>query len=294
MNIVNVIGGIGNQLFQYAFYFGLKKRTEGNAKLAILDFSDYALHQGYELEKAFSLNEDYCSQAEKEQIYQYKKNFINRWLRDFRCIDKLGFTEKKVERLTYIDIPKKYESKNLFYKGYWQSYKYFSDVESTLRDKLQFVPFTDEKNIRFIEQISGQETVSLHVRRGDYNSHANLGGICDLVYYQNAIKVALEKLTNPLFIIFSDDIDWCKKSLALENARYVDWNTGDSSFRDMHLMSVCNHNIIANSTFSWWGAWLNSNPNKMVIAPDMWMRNKSSTKDLIPSTWVSIPTQVHL
>ena len=289
MKIVNVIGGIGNQLFQYALYFSLKNRFSDAVKLDVLDFSGYELHQGYELERVFSLNEDYCSEIEKDQIY--KKPFLYRWRRNLRFNHRLGFIEKKSERLHAIDIPQKHESLDVYYKGYWQSFNYFDGVEQLLREKLIFPSFTEEKNLALLKKISNKESISIHVRRGDYQSHPTLGELCDIEYYSTAINLIKEEIAMPIFIIFSDDISWCQQNLDVEGAIYVDWNIDGQSYRDMQLMSLCAHNIIANSTFSWWGAWLNANPNKMVIAPDKWMRDVETIDGLIPESWRIVSTE---
>jgi len=144
---------------------------------------------------------------------------------------------------------------------------------------------TEEKNIRLLESMKNRNTVSIHVRRGDYIEHPTLGGVCNLKYYLNSIKYIKANVQDPFFIIFSNDIAWCKDSLDLDNSVYVDWNTGTSSFKDMQLMSLCKNNIIANSSFSWWGAWLNDNNNKIIVCPNKWLNDKNIGIDVMPPQW---------
>lgn len=289
MKIINVIGGIGNQLFQYAFYESVKNAfpTE-NVKLDTLGFVGYELHQGYELANVFSLTEPYCTEEEKNDIYNPSKSFFSNLARSLRISTKFGFVEKKSERLHEVKIPLKHQSEDVYYKGYWQSHQYFNGIEQTLRDKLVFPAIDEEKNLTLLGKMAGKETVSIHIRRGDYNNHPNLGGICDLEYYRNAIERIKDNVTQPLFIIFSDSIEWCQENINIPDAIYVDWNTGHLSYRDMQLMSLCQHNIIPNSTFSWWGAWLNQNPNKIVIAPNKWMNEIDYIDGIFPDTWEKV------
>ena len=115
--------------------------------------------------------------------------------------------------------------------------------------------------------------------------------ICSEKYFDSAIKYINERIPKPIFFVFSDDIEWCRTKLNIANAIYVDWNKDDNSFRDMQLMSMCKHNIICNSTFSWWGAYLNNNPDKIVIAPNKWMKinDKLFEGDIVPPTWIKLP-----
>ena len=137
--------------------------------------------------------------------------------------------------------------------------------------------------------IENCNAASLHVRRDDYLSTTyayGFGGICTTAYYQNAIAYMKEKTIDPAFFVFSDDINWCRENLDVEGATFVDCNHGDESWQDMFLMSKCKHNIIANSSFSWWGAWLNNNTNKIVVAPDRWWNGLKD--DVVPETWIRI------
>ena len=144
----------------------------------------------------------------------------------------------------------------------------------------------------FYKKIRQHKSVSIHVRRGDYVNHPLFGGICDKAYYQRAITYIQEKTDCDYYIIFSNDIKWCEENLSAllmgKNVVFVNWNKGKDSYQDMYLMSRCNYNIIANSSFSWWGAWLNNNPEKIVVAPKIWMKVLDNDFDIIPTSWIRI------
>ena len=141
---------------------------------------------------------------------------------------------------------------------------------------------------KILDLIHETNSVSLHVRRGDYVKLQHIHGLCDLDYYAHAIRFITEHLTNPHFFIFSDDIQWVTNNLKIGFSHtFVDINHGHDSAWDMWLMANCKHNIIANSSFSWWGAWLNQNPNKIVVAPAQWFADGQQT-DIISDDWTKI------
>lgn len=292
MKIIRVCGGFGNQLFQYAFYLSVKDKFNEKTKLDIHDMESYDLHNGYELERIFNLGENYCSKEEKF-VVQSTKNIFTKLLKEVKkytpFIQRSYIKEKKNLHFSYQADDLGSKSTSTYYRGSWQNPEYFTSVAKELREKLIFPEFTEPKSLALCQEMAEHETVAIHIRRGDYLKHKALGGICDLPYYQNAIK-AIEKLTDkPLYIIFSDDITWCRENIDVDNVRFVDWNSGEQSFQDMHLMSLCKHNVIANSSFSWWGAWLNSNPNKVVIAPDKWI-HYTDAMGIVPNQWLKIST----
>ena len=131
--------------------------------------------------------------------------------------------------------------------------------------------------------------MSVHIRRGDYLQDENLGGVCNNSYYLESVKILQTKLKNPFFYFFSDDPDWVKKTFNLDRMKVIDWNTGINSYLDMFLMTKCKHNVIANSSFSWWGAYLNNYKNKIVIAPKVWFNdNLHKDNDIVPKKWLKI------
>lgn len=169
--------------------------------------------------------------------------------------------------------------------GFFQSYKYFEHCQEKIRELFEFNDEIKNKINKKYETIKGLNTCSIHIRRGDYIGNA-WHEVCHLRYYKDAIK-EINKTTNvDLFLVFSDDIPWCKENLNGEKLLFVEDN---ADIEDLYLMTQCSHNIICNSSFSWWGAWLNSNKNKIIIAPDKWFNDQSRTvKDLIPENWIKI------
>jgi hypothetical protein len=174
--------------------------------------------------------------------------------------------------------------------GYWQSERYFKNVSDVIRKDFTFCQPLNEQNAAIAEQIGSVNAVSLHVRRGDYiNNPKALAthGLCPHSYYEAAIRYIEERVVTPYFFVFSDDMQWVRENIKIDHpCYYVDHNHGKESYNDMRLMSMCTHNIVANSSFSWWGAWLNSHTDKIVIVPQKWFVNNNNVKDLFPSGWV--------
>jgi hypothetical protein len=216
-------------------------------------------------------------------------NLAQRFNRKIRLA--LGLPWKHVtEKLFFRFNPELFKLHGSFYlDGYWQNELYFKDIEKTIRSDFQFVRPIDERNKNIAELIKNSNSVSIHIRRGDYINNQLYSGICTEDYYQKAIRFINAKLKNKTFFVFSDDIQWCKSHFNSDNFHFVQGNEGTNSYKDMQLMSYCKHNIIANSSFSWWGAWLNNNLGKIVIAPERWLNVGYSTKDLIPEEWIKIP-----
>ena len=193
------------------------------------------------------------------------------------------------------DIPFDYENvtrkEDGFYDGYWQNENNFLPIRDKILEVFSFPQFNDKRNIELAELITNKRAVSCHVRRGDYLKDP-LYGVCTSEYYVKAIDEINRKVSPDLYCVFSDDIKWCKENLGEiigkdKEIVFVDWNKGENSFRDMQLMSLCNHNIIANSSFSWWGAWLNNHDDKVVVAPNIWM-NKPMVNDPLCDSWIKI------
>lgn len=269
MKIVKFLGGLGNQMFQYSFYVALNKKFN-NVYADLTEFEQYTLHNGFELEKIFNIKLKTASDIQVKLYNPKNRQWIWRKIRRILNL-KNAYADEKQE--FQFDSSIFTDSKNRYLNGYWQHHDYVDMVQKELRQTLVFEEVQDEKNKDIIQKLKeSSNSVSVHVRLGDYVGHPTLGGVCDKKYYEQAIAYAIEKIDNPKFIFFSNDIPWCKNNFPIDDAIFVDWNKGDDSFRDMQLMSLCNHNIIANSSFSWWGAWLNVHPDKMVIAPKTWIK----------------------
>lgn len=195
-----------------------------------------------------------------------------------------------------------YESGQTFYEkffklsgdtrlvGFWQSEKYFLNYRQLIETDFSLKNEVPENRRDLLAKIKSVNSVSLHVRRGDYVTLASAGnfhGTCGIDYYQRAMEVISKRAKDLHVFVFSDDIDWCRDNLKLEQP--IEFVEPGQSCVDMFLMSSCRHNIIANSSFSWWAAWLNKNPHKTVIAPGKWFKDESAnSKDLIPASWTKI------
>lgn len=176
-----------------------------------------------------------------------------------------------------------------YIEGYWQCELYFSDIREKILETYRFPDF-DKSQRRWIESIQSTCSVSVHIRRGDYLKYPYLQNICTLDYYKKAMQYFRDKFqNNVMFYIFTNDFPWAEQYFTEKDCCFVKGNIGKDSFRDMQLMSLCRHHIIANSSFSWWGAWLNQNPDKMVIAPKKWVNNTPENEiDIIPDNWLKI------
>ncbi|MDP2705012.1 MAG: alpha-1,2-fucosyltransferase [Patescibacteria group bacterium] len=289
MIIVNLIGGLGNQLFQYAVGKRVALVNQTELKLDISGFETYKLH-AYSLQH-FNIVEQIATSKEVAWFKKYQKKKGRIWFlynrliaNDAIYIQERGFPlNQKVMDLkspAYLD-------------GYWQTEKYFKQIEDIIRKEFTVKDELTGRNKEVAEEIKKTSSVSLHVRRADYVTNARTNehhGTCDSAYYNKAVSIIAEKVETPHFFVFSDDMDWAKKNIILNYPiTYVDHNSAATNYEDLRLMSLCKHNIIANSSFSWWGAWLNNNPQKTIIAPQRWfLTDKMDTRDLIPNTWIKI------
>ena len=292
MILSHIIGGLGNQMFQYAAARALSLANDVPLRLDVRDFAGYRLHQGFELSRVFVCNPEIATDEDVRDLLGWRASWFAR-----KILTRPGFAVLRGSRLVvepqfnyWPDI--RLVSHNTYLVGYWQSEKYFSDASECIREDFVFRQSFSGQNVEIARKIDKTTAVSLHVRRGDYISHAKTNavlGLCSLSYYREAIMHIAERVENPEFFIFSDDIAWVKECLEIDfPCNYVDHNQGSESYNDMHLMSLCRHHIIANSSFSWWGAWLGSNIDKIIIAPRNWFATGKDVKDLYPDGCVII------
>lgn len=291
MKIVNIMGGLGNQMFQYALALSLRNRfPDEEILIDSSGFKGYPLHNGYELKRIFNVDIPEASVLQQMKLFYPLRNY-----RMWQIANRFFPRRKSV---IYESKDMRYESKviehpaSAYYLGYWQTERYFNNIRPKILNAFCFPSISrDGDNSRTIELLRSTNATSVHVRRGDYVNISNTQGICNLNYYKSAISFIKEKANPELYLVFSDEIAWCKEHLSdyfgYTKVIYVDWNRGIDSYRDMQLMSCCNHNIIANSSFSWWGAWLNQNPDKIVVSPSRWM-NEGGWTDMIPVDWIRI------
>lgn len=294
MIVVKLMGGLGNQMFQYAagLSLALTKKTELLIDESFLIAETNNLYTKRNLElQCFNLDIKIANEKDIKRFNITRSNkYIRSLQRNFPFLfsnlyaAESGMTFQK----EFFNFPK-----NTYLDGFWQSEKYFKNIESVLEKKFTPKETPNSENRDWLNKITNSESVSLHIRRGDYiinkNSQEHHGNLI-LSYYNNALNEIKSKHSNIEVFVFSDDLDWCKENLNLKFKTYfVDANQKLNFHLDLFLMSHCKHNIIANSSFSWWGAWLNKNPEKIVIAPKKWFANESiNTSDLLPVKWIKM------
>ncbi|WP_321826402.1 alpha-1,2-fucosyltransferase [Maribacter dokdonensis] len=287
MIIATITDRLGNQLFQYATAKALAVRNKTKVKINTNFYDSNAQYKAsYELDN-FCIPQIFAS---KNDLYKYmwpSDNIIYRILRQIypkhTYFEKSNCYDNNIEKL----------GDKVALRGFWQSYKYFDSIRPILIKEFKIKNTLNELNQSLATDIKKTNSVSLHIRRGDYVANQNfnnLYGTCSLEYYQTAIQIISNQVEHITIFCFSDDIPWVKKNLNIDiPCIFIDHNVGDKSYLDIHLMSLCKHNIIANSSFSWWGAWLNQNNEKIVIAPKKWYNDTTkNTKDLCPPNWLRI------
>ena len=292
MIISNIVGGLGNQMFQYAAGRSLSLRLNLPLFLDISDLTNYKLHYGYQLNHIFRGQFDIANNSLLGEVLGFQNNFALKRILKYDSLKFLRSRHYVIEPFfKYTDISGDISQK-AYICGYWQSEKYFKEHAAIIRDDFRFKSELNEINSKISQLILSVNAISIHIRRGDYISSKStnaLLGICPLDYYDAAIKKISSKVSRPHFFIFSDDVEWVKKNLKINHDHYfINHNHGSDSFNDMRLMSMCKHHIIANSNFSWWGAWLNSRKDKIVIAPKNWFKKPVDNRDLIPQTWLTV------
>lgn len=270
MIIANLTGGLGNQMFQYAFGRAIAERNKTQLKL---HFTNALLNTPREFElDLFNITASLASKDDLSKMGIIQNPMVNRVL--YLVDERFGIQLNKhiiTERFPYTYNKKHTEiSDDHYLQGYWSHTAYFEQIEDILRKEFTPKKPLDEKNTKIIEQIKKTNSVSLHVRRGDYITNKTGPRFVGIEYYKTTIESMNDQLKNPTYFVFSDDINWCKDNLSplLPKTVFIDHNTGRASYKDLILMSNCKHNITANSTFSWWGAWLNPNKSKIIISPN--------------------------
>lgn len=271
IDVIKFQGGLGNQMFQYAMYLALRSKKPYSFFLFDIDGS-VGCHNGFELPTIFP-SISLCRATWYNRL-RYRTPFLFKHLKTFKQPNSLTFYPEFLQK-----------ENDAIYDGFWQSEQYFLDVKDTIFKQFSFNETLLNKETLELRNklLSETESVSVHIRRGDYLSET-FRLTCGLEYYQKAISLVSDKLDTPHYYFFSDDIAWVKENFPNLNAIFIDWNKSKDSWQDMYLMSLCRHNIVANSSFSWWGAWLNKNKTKMVIAPSLWF-DDGSKQDIHPSSW---------
>ncbi len=289
--IIRLQGGLGNQLYCYATARALSLKTNKELLIDARPIKGEGPNRHYDL-SVFNI---------KEQHVSGLTSWITRWVSSvrlgklFKILFPLAWGYKMIR-----DKEQGFDA-NLFnphsgtivLQGYWQSFKYFEDIEVSLKKEFNFKVEPDEINKKLIDVLQNEESVALHVRRGDYisNPTANaIHGTCTPEYYENAIAMILERVNNPIFYIFTDDPEWAELNLSIPApTKVIKHNLGQRDYEDLRLITHCKHFIIANSSFSWWGAWISNNPAKIVITPKKWFSMDSFPgEDRIPNNWIRL------
>lgn len=292
-------------MFQYAAGKSLAIRLGTALKLetSLLRHSSNRpyLLKHYNIEEKFVSNrEGYAVSGIPITFFQKLHNRVVEKFANYNQIQKILKSKMFQYQLSSYKEPHYHYDKNLMrlndnvcIEGYWQSERYFIDISDTIKKEFTVKNRIEGKDRKILEMIESNNSVAIHFRRGDYiplNGKEDYHGICDIDYYLRAVDYLINRVNNPHYFIFSDDCEWVKKKCSFLNpVTVVDHNEVEKCHEDMRLMAMCKHNIMANSTFSWWGSWLNPNHRKIVIAPMKWFVNKTNRlKDLIPEKWIRL------
>jgi len=292
MNKVSIYGGLGNQMFQYALSIALNQK----GKKTQISFSKFLYeyhHNGFNLGQAFNLKLPFPLNLLNFFLLRGEAFYKNKPLA-FMLRRLVGLYHRK--RYSVYGEPQEFiYDKNLVHQqssllvGVWQVESYFKDIKNLIEREFVFKKPGDKINLALIEKINNCNSVSIHIRRGDTLASNNPFGFINYTsYYHNALDYADKNIESPYYFVFSDDMQWVKENLKITHCTYVDNNTGKNSYVDMYLMSLCKHNLIANSTFSWWGAWLNKYENKIVVMPEKWLMRDYHPEGIFPAEWVKI------
>jgi hypothetical protein len=291
MIIVRLKGGLGNQLFQYAFARNLAHIQNAALKLDISDFGADSERQ-YAL-APFNIQENFATPEEIKKLIDPNLTALGKWL--YNLFHNHPKRTKSYIRAKSPHFDPKFLKlpDNVYLDGYFQSEKYFINIANIIRDEFRVKNELAGKNKAIAEMMQNIQSVNICVRRGDYVTDPKANqthGVCSLDYYYHCIKQISLKVKSPHFFVFSDDIDWCRNNLKINfPVVFVDHNSFDKAYESLRLMSFCKHHIIANSTFPWWGAWLASYRDKTIFAPKKWFaRDDIKTDGIIPDSWIKV------
>jgi hypothetical protein len=291
MIIVKLNGGLGNQMFQYAAGRCLAYSLNTGLKLDISQFRQEK-NREYDL-SVFNITGTIASATDLGNVRWPLPWRIKHPAEAFKSINKQNTAVQYVkERQFHFDPEILALSDNVYLEGYWQSEKYFSAIEPIIRKEFQVRIALPPDVQGLSERIRNCNAVSIHIRRGDYinNPVTNAThGVCPVDYYQRALEKIIQVVDNPYFWIFSDDPGWVRENITTDTPSYCVSDDNFKNYEDLYLMSCCRHHIIANSSFSWWGAYLGLNPDKIIIAPRRWFKKTDMiTSDLLPESWIRI------
>ncbi len=281
MIITKIIGGLGNQLFQYAAGRCLAELNKSELQLDVSGFDEYKL-RNFDL---LQLNIK-AGFAHDDDVHRHiPETILGRALQRLLPPSKKGYYR---ERFFHFDSRLLRCGDNVYIKGYWQSEKYFLPIEEIIREEITFKPGVMDHLRAKADELSSIDSVAVHIRRGDYTNPVvtEMHGILGVDYYKRGIQRMIDLVPSAEFYFFSDDIHWVRSQFKDDRFSYSSGELTKNHFEDFYLMQKCRHQIIANSSFSWWTAWLNKFPEKNVIAPKNWFnKGPEDLEDLLPEKW---------
>lgn len=292
---MNIAGGLGNQMFQYACSIALSKMTGQTVYFSTDLLEHYNDHNGFELEKVFDITLAKASQKDVRNMLGVLRSpaisrrlLAKKSLKPFRSSNFLLDTDYEDMNSLCKDI-----KQNTYLQGYWQNESFFYKEKQEVLNAFSIKKKPNSENLSLLNEIEKSESVAIHIRRGDYVNNPKtlkFHGICSLDYYKDSMAYILDQKPNASFYIFSDDHNWVNENIVKNknNMRLVTHNKGENSCWDLFLMSKCKNIITANSTFSWWAAWLNQNPNGTIIAPLKWFNAQKEPNNFIPKNWIRL------
>jgi len=291
MIVVRLCGGLGNQMFQYALGRVLAIKNKATLKFDLSAYHCVApgdTPRNYRL-NFFQIKGQPLNTLTAMSLLPFPRHIPQRlaWVPHWP-----GLVKKRVEHGLAFDAAVLEARGSLYLDGYWQTEKYFADFADQIRSDFQLrAPLTPSRQ-KLAAQMAGVSSVSVHVRRGDYVTNPNASafhGTCSPQWYNEVITQMTASITAPQFFVFSDDPAWARANLSVpQESIFVDPQPDGRDYEDIFLMSRCSHHIIANSSFSWWGAWLNPSPAKKVIAPSRWFIAETDMRDRIPQSWTQV------
>ena len=302
--VARLSGGLGNQMFEYAAGRSLALKTSSRLVIDATVFTlpgerrAYAL-DGYGL--AAEVRFDGYAYPPTKAVVRFPPVRRSGWI-DRAAELVRGTIGRKAREQTFsvftersFDFDPRFCQRGAqsYLVGYWQSERYFADIAGVVRQELTYQREPDAANAQWLARIRASNAVCLHVRRGDYllTAHFEHHGLCSADYYRRAVRLIRDRVANPQFFVFSDDWQWCREHLADSDMVIVDANQPGAGQDELRLMAACRHHVIANSSLSWWGAWLATSIDQIVVAPKPWFSKTPDTPDLFPSGWVALPRE---
>lgn len=289
MIYVNITGGLGNQMFQYALARKYQLKTNQKIILNIYELKKYKLTRTYQLD-GFKISPDVEISTEKLPWYVHRRNYINKIFRSISSVLYLKFAAKFFNSAVWykeynVEIPNLKSQRDIFLGGYWQSAYYFSDIDDVIRKEFTAININQSNN-ELYSKIINTQSICVTIRRGDYVTDKKFKKkyfLCDNDYFLKGIQEIKKTIPNAVTFVFSDDIDWVRANVPFTGEVYYE-SGNDDVWEKLRLMSACKHFVISNSSFSWWAQHLSSYRDKIVYAPSRWYPNGRKC-DIYEETW---------